>query len=272
MSPDREVLSAAASLIESGEPFVMITVIKAQGSTPRNAGARMIWRPVERTGASPSGTEGTIGGGQFEHLVIDAARRCFETRKNTIEHFVLGADADQCCGGAMDVFLEFHGQPVRAVVFGAGHVATALAQILAPTSLDLLIVDDRPEWASASRYAQARCVNTWDVGVAAALERPDATLAVVMTCSHDTDFALLRRLLDQSDSIPRFVGLIGSRSKRVCLFGRLVASGIDDRLVQRIKCPVGVGDTGKEPHAVAISIAAQLLMEATAFANEHAAR
>jgi xanthine dehydrogenase accessory factor len=91
---------------------------------------------------------------------------------------------------------------------------------------------------------------------------PVHTLACVMTCSHDTDFELLQGLLRQSSITPAFVGLIGSRSKRACLFGRLVASGIDEECVRRIHCPIGVGDTGKAPKLVAISMAAQLLLEA----------
>jgi xanthine dehydrogenase accessory factor len=80
-----------------------------------------------------------------------------------------------------------------------------------------------------------------------------------MTCSHDTDFELLRRLLDRP---PAFTGLIGSRSKRVCLFGRLVASGLLESVVTRVHCPIGVGDLGKEPRLVAVSMAAQIILEA----------
>ncbi len=260
MSTDRDVLQTAADLIASGEPFVLVTVIKAQGSTPRNPGARMIWRPsAAASSTAPNGAHGTIGGGQFEHLVLDAARACYEKRSHALEHFVLGADADQCCGGTMDVFLEYHGRPARIVIFGAGHVAAALADLLAHAPAELVIVDDRPDWAASHRFPRARCIGSWDEGVRLAHERPEHTLALVMTCSHDTDLDLLRKLLARP---PAFVGLIGSRSKRVCLFGRLVASGIDEQLVQSVHCPIGVGDTGKEPHAVAISVAAQLLMEA----------
>jgi xanthine dehydrogenase accessory factor len=217
-----------------------------------------------------------VGGGQFEHLVIDAARTCYDKRAPMLEKFVLGADADQCCGGTMEVFLEYHGRPARVVIFGAGHVAHALAGLLAGTAVEVVVVDDRADWVTSARFPGAKCVTAWDEGVRLAREIPERTLAVVMTCSHDTDFELLRGLLGgeteraegaagASQSKPMaFVGLIGSRSKRVCLFGRLVASGIGEDRVQRVHCPIGVGDTGKEPHAIAISIAAQLLMEARA--------
>lgn len=265
MSEDLEFFRAAAEFAESGEPFVLITVVKTQGSTPRDPGAKMIWRPAHAaasapgSGAEAGGTIGTVGGGQFEMLVLDAARAHYEKQSCGVEHYVLGADADQCCGGTMDVFFEFHGSRQRLVIFGAGHVSLALAELMLASPVEVVVVDDRPEWNSAERFGGCRRIGSWDAGVDAAHADRARTLACVMTCSHDTDFEILSKLLK---SPPAFMGLIGSRSKRACLFGRLVASGADETAVQKVQCPIGVGDTGKEPRLVAISMAAQLLMEA----------
>jgi xanthine dehydrogenase accessory factor len=262
---DLDILHRAAALSASGSPFVLITVIGAKGSTPRNAGAKMIWRPGEG-----GGPDGTVGGGQFEYLVLDAAQRHYERRTCGVERYVLGADADQCCGGVMEVFFEYVGARRRVVVFGAGHVGHALAHLLAPSGLEIVIADDRPAWNSPERFPSPRFrrVGAWEEAVDLARESPAATLACVMTCSHDRDFELLRMLLRPSGvGPPAFVGLIGSKSKRACLFGRLVASGVPEAEVQRVRCPLGVGDTGKEPPLVAISIAAQVLMEARNLAS-----
>lgn len=249
-------------MAEAGEAFILITVVRTQGSTPRDAGAKMIWRPGVGPGTGAGDLVGTVGGGQFELLVSDAARTHYERKSCGVEKYVLGADADQCCGGTMEVFFEFFGARQRLVVFGAGHVARELAELMAASAIEVVIVDDRPEWNSAGRFPRARRVESFDAGVDVALSEPGATLACVMTCSHDTDFELLRKLLKTPGGAPAFTGLIGSRSKRACLFGRLVASGIDEAVVQRVQCPIGVGDTGKEPRLVAISMAAGLLMEA----------
>ncbi len=260
MTSDLDVILRAADLARDGTPFVLATVIRAQGSTPRNAGAKMIWRGDEHAAA----LLGTVGGGQFELLAIDAAREHLRKRTSGIEKYVLGADADQCCGGVMEVFFEYIGNARRLAIFGAGHVSKELADLLAPAPIEIVIVDDRPEWNSPERFPRCRRILSWQEGVRAAHETPAATLACVMTCSHDTDFDLLRQLLIQP---PAFTGLIGSRSKRACLLGRLVASGIDDATVQRVHCPIGVGDTGKEPRMVAISMAAQILMESSKLAT-----
>jgi xanthine dehydrogenase accessory factor len=201
---------------------------------------------------------GTVGGGQFELLVLDAAKRCLTTRMPTVERYVLGSDADQCCGGVMEVFFECHGFSQRIVIFGAGHVARELAPLLAPAGHELIIADTRDDWNSEDRFPDAaRRIHNWELAVSLCHDAPASTLACVMTCSHDTDFEILRMLLPTP---PAYAGLIGSRSKRVCLFGRLVASGIDEAAVQAVQCPMGVGDCGKEPRLVAVSIAAGLLM------------
>lgn len=254
MPSDPDIWQAAAELAARGEPFIMLTVINAQGSTPRDPGARMIWRPT-------AGFLGTVGGGQFEHLALASAERCFRDRARFVEHFILGAEAGQCCGGTMDVFIEYCGPSQRLIIFGAGHVSSALADILRAAPLELVVADDRPDWNTAERFPRVRRIMHFGEAIALAAERPAATLACIMTCSHDTDFDLLRRLLDAPQP-PAFLGLIGSRSKRACLFRRLIASGVPEERVQRVHCPIGLGDMGKEPELIAVSMAGQILLEA----------
>ncbi len=254
MRDDWMVLGLASQSASRGESFVLVTVTSAKGSTPRDPGARLLWMP----GADGGTWHGTVGGGQFEHLVRADAEECLAKRECFTREYVLGADADQCCGGVMQVFFEFVGPRERVVIFGAGHVAQAIVELLEAASLEVVVVDDRPEWNSAERFPGAKRALAWDEGVEAVSREPGRTIAMVMTCSHDTDFELLRKLVPVS---PAHLGLIGSRSKRACLFGRLVASGLDEAAVGRVKCPIGIGDTGKEPKLVAISIAAEILIE-----------
>src|SRR5262245_6093824 len=101
MTSDRDILESAAKLAATGEPFVLITVISTKGSTPRDPGAKMIFR-------NPT-PQGTVGGGQFELLVLDAAQKHLENRTSGTEKYILGADADQCCGGVMEVFFDYCG-------------------------------------------------------------------------------------------------------------------------------------------------------------------
>lgn len=251
MTADREILSIAARLASDGAPFVLATVVGTKGRTPRDEGARMIVFPGGRI-------EGTIGGGGVEQLATEAALVRLRSRQSGVEQFVLSEEAAQCCGGVMDIYFECHGSEHRCVLFGAGHVCEALVPMLTPSSLEVVVVDHRPEWNSAQRYPHARRVMDYNEGVALATESPASTLACVLTCSHDIDLDILVGLLKDP---PAFVGLIGSTSKRAGFVGRLSARGVSEADIARIHCPIGVGDTGKAPMLVAVSVAAQVLLE-----------
>jgi len=257
MPADREILLRAASLASEGARFVLCTVVGAQGRTPRNMGARMIVFPDGRI-------EGSIGGGGVELLATEAATVRIKSRDTGVEKFVLSEEAGQCCGGVMEVYFECHGFEHRCVLFGAGHVAEALVPMLTPSSLDVIVVDHRSEWNNAERYPSARRVMSYEEGVSLAIERTESTIACVLTCSHDTDLDILVGLLQ---SPPAFVGLIGSSSKRAGFAGRLTARGIAENDIARIHCPIGLGDMGKEPTLVAVSIAGQVLLEAKKLAR-----
>ncbi len=276
MGYDMNILLLAAALAKAGLAHVCVTVTGTKGSTPRNAGAKML----VGTGTAPDPSEfvegyemgvshphagvwvvGTVGGGQFELLAMDAAVEHLAARTCGAAKFTLGADADQCCGGVVELYYDYVGHDQRIIIFGAGHVSYELARLLAPAGHEVTIADDRPQWNSDTRFpaAYAQRETSWERAVALAHREPQRTLVCVLTYSNDTDFDLLRSLLAHP---PAFVGLIGSKSKRACLLGRLVASGIDADVVTRVQCPVGVGDCGKEPALVALSIAARLLIAA----------
>ena len=84
------------------ERAAMVTVVSALGSTPREAGARLIVHP-------DGGFTGTIGGGTLEWRAIalaqaalaDSAPQPFELRS-----FALGPELGQCCGGRVELAFE----------------------------------------------------------------------------------------------------------------------------------------------------------------------
>jgi xanthine dehydrogenase accessory factor len=158
----------------------------------------------------------------------------------------------------MDVFFEFVGTRQRLVVFGAGHVGEALVRVLDGASLEIVVADDRADWNSEARFPGRRRVLDLDEATRLALERPETTLACVMTYSHDIDFDIVCELAG-AEPPPAFVGLIGSRTKAACFRTRFESRGLTGEQIGRIHCPIGVGDLGKTPLEVAISVAAQVL-------------
>jgi xanthine dehydrogenase accessory factor len=89
--------------LERGGNAAMATVVKTRGSTPQQAGAKMV---IFDDGSFI----GTVGGGCVEADIWADAREVLRTGKTDIYHFNLNdeyADAEgMVCGGQMDVLIE----------------------------------------------------------------------------------------------------------------------------------------------------------------------
>ena len=78
-----------------------------------------------------------------------------------------------------------------------------------------------------------------------------------MTQDHALDLEILVRAL-QRGTFP-YVGLIGSTRKWARFRARLLAKGFTEEQLARVRCPIGVSKTSKDPRAIAVSTAAELL-------------
>jgi xanthine dehydrogenase accessory factor len=101
-------------LTPAGEPAVLVTVARAEGSVPRDAGTHML--------ITAGGQFDTVGGGHLEHRALDIARGMIGAGRSAavhLERFPLGPSLGQCCGGVVWLLFE----PV------AGGLEEALAQL-----------------------------------------------------------------------------------------------------------------------------------------------
>ena len=86
-------------LIPTAQRAVLITVAKAEGSVPREPGARML--------VDAFGQWGTIGGGHLELRGIETARAMLdEGDARRLERFPLGPSLGPCCGGVVHLAFE----------------------------------------------------------------------------------------------------------------------------------------------------------------------
>lgn len=238
---------------EAGDGHVLVTVIEALGSTPREAGAKMA--------VSLDAVVDSIGGGTLEMEAIATARRLIAEGVETpsIEKLMLGADRDQCCGGACTLLFEpFPPSGPEIAVFGAGHVAHALVRALDGTSLHVLCIDERLEFLETPFVGRVHTRLRTDPAAEVASLAP-GTIALVMTHSHDRDYEIVRALLARDDL--GLVGLIGSKTKAARFRRRLLDAGVAPEKVAAMACPIGMTEIGgKRPAEIAISIAAWLLL------------
>jgi xanthine dehydrogenase accessory factor len=244
-----EVLLAATRCLKKEIKSCIATVVSANGSAPRGPGAQML---VTEKGD----IVGTIGGGVLEHMVMQACLKCIKTGQPEQLKVHLTRDLGMCCGGEMEVFMDPVQQKQKFLMFGAGHVAHALAPILAALNFDVCVIDDRPELIEEDRFPLARRRIEDGIEFAANYKGGPDTFFLVVTHDHQRDQDLVEQLLPKECA---WLGLIGSRSKIAKFFMRYRAAGIDEAYFDKISGPVGLAIGAQTPTEIAVSIAAEVV-------------
>jgi xanthine dehydrogenase accessory factor len=247
---NHEWLPVLTRLTDDGEPCVLITVMEAKGSTPREAGTKMV--------VTAKSQFGTIGGGNLEFQAIDEARKLLESASGpAVKDYPLGPKLAQCCGGAVTVFLEpFVPFGKVLYLFGAGHVGKEVVKVLEGLPLRVKWIDERPYEFPKEMPRNCEKVLT-AAPVAELRDVNESSYIAIMTHNHDLDLDLVRAAFKNGKFA--YLGLIGSKTKRARFEKRLVADGVPENQLGRLNCPIGIGGTGKHPREIAISIAAELL-------------
>lgn len=148
-------------------------------------------------------------------------------------------------------------QAPRVVVFGAGHVGAAIARAAAAAGFRVVVIDDRAEYADPSRFAPDVGVLAADVGDALARYPLTAADAVVIaTRGHRNDALILERV---ATSPAGYVGLLGSKRKKIVVTKGLKAAGVPAKSLQRVRVPVGLAIGAVTPEEIAVSVVAELI-------------
>lgn len=244
-------------LVAEGLPFVCVTIVDSHGSTPSETGSRMI---VTRQGLH----WGTVGGGRIEAKAIAEAIQLLEEEgSSNFCDWSLKADVGMTCGGRVKLYFErWNAKPWRIVLFGAGHVTQALAQILQRVACRVTCIDPREEWL-AKLPESIRRVHSQDPS-AEVETLHDESFVLCMTKGHQSDLPVLHKIFSLQRKFP-YLGVIGSRAKAAVLRNELTEAGLPGERVH-FHCPVGLLEAGSpigghDPAEIAISISAQLLLE-----------
>lgn len=249
----KELLESALDVIRAGETAAMATIVSARGSTPRAVGAKML---VYRDGS----IRGTIGGGEMEQRVIQEARAALEAGQPRMAHYELReveAGDVGACGGENDIFIEIIGARQELLVVGAGHVGLAVAELGAFVGMNVVVVDDRAEYANAERFPRAKAIIVGDVG--AELARYPITRQshiVIVTRGHQQDEIALAAVVRSKAA---YIGMIGSRRKIAQVYKALEAQGVEREWLERVRAPIGLDIGSETPEEIAVSIVAQII-------------
>ena len=271
---------------------VLIEVIEAKGSTPREKGAWML--------VSPDAIFGTIGGGQLEFLAIARAREvlggalhpgatpyghnpAFDPSpllgegRETVLDIPLGPEIGQCCGGRVEldirrldadlrdrlaaVALAEDAKSAQVCLFGGGHVGHALAAALSLLPLKVIVVETRAD--ALGGMPEAVETRLTPVPEEAVRTAPAGSAFVVLTHDHALDFLIVAEALRRPDAA--YIGMIGSKTKKATFRNWFLktAGGTEEEFA-RLTSPIG-GEAVKDKRpAVIAALAAAEIMTALA--------
>ena len=159
--------------------------------------------------------------------------------------------------------------PDRLLVIGAGHIAVPLHEIGKILGFEVIVVDDRADFATAERFPHAdavRCIPFSTVPAHLAIDR--ATYLVLVTRAHEHDEEVLRQV---ADSPAPYIGMIGSKRRVLTVYRRLLEEGVTPEQLGHVYAPVGLAINARTPQEIAVAVMAEIVSVKRRGAGNHSA-
>jgi xanthine dehydrogenase accessory factor len=264
MTAHAEVMDMVAQMKAAEQAFVLATVVRTVSVTAAKAGAKAIIRPDGTIVA------GWIGGGCARGAVLKAAREALadgEPRMVSVQPEDLLAElgvqpgenrdgirfASNLCPsqGTMDIFVEPVLPHPSLVIFGASPVAMSLAAQARQLGYHVTLA------APAGDLAAVPDSDTLVDGFVLGELKPARRFIVVSTQGRGDEAALRAAVATEA----AYHAFVGSRRKMAALREKLVANGVAEAAIDRVKAPAGLDLGAITPEEIAMSILAEITVE-----------
>ncbi|MGN6485944.1 MAG: XdhC family protein [Thermomicrobiales bacterium] len=229
------IFDRVQELVAARVPVAIATIVRGDG-----VGSKLLVLP---DGVEGEGSFANLGLGQ---VVETAAREALHAEKSGVHTF-----------GTTEVFIDVHPLPPQLIIVGAVHIAQALVPLDKALGFHVVLVDARSALATRERFPEAdEIVVAWPDDAYGKLTITPKTFIAVLT--HDPKFdepAILGALA--TDAI--YIGAIGSRKTNEERRARLLAAGVSEDQIARLRGPIGLDLGGGTPEEMALSIAAEMI-------------
>lgn len=250
-----DCLSYLAQEIAAGRPAVLMTVVAA----PSNLlGHKLLVGPGGVLAASAPLPE-------LANRGLELAMAALAQRARPATHTL------ELAAGEVRVYVEPYLPPPRLVIAGAGHLAAALSGIAQAAGFSVIIIDDRPAYATSERFPAAdQVICAPFVEALGQLDLGAHDYVALVTRGHRYDMVCLAAVLHRPVA---YIGMIGSRRRIDTVFELLQAEvGIDPALFGRVYAPIGLDIGAHTPAEIAVSIVAELVRHRRGGTGEHLCR
>jgi len=251
-----QFLEEAYKFWQAGEPFALVTVVRAERPTSAKPGARAI--------VTPDGTlTGWVGGSCAEPTVRREARKALQDGRARLvrlcppekrgvlpQEGVTEVTLTCISGGTLEIYIEPQlAQPHLVVV---GHLATAEALVKIAKDLDFRVTVMGLE-AGKERFPLADVVMD-HLDFSQVEIKPNTFVVVASHGNYDED-ALESALRTPAD----YVALISSKTRAQAILQYLHDSNLPPEQVARLKYPAGLDIGAVTPAEIALSILTEIV-------------
>jgi xanthine dehydrogenase accessory factor len=251
---NHHILNALTAAEAAGQPVVLATVIRARGSVPRRAGAKMVVYEDGRT-------VGTIGGGEMEARVVQNAQEALQDGQPRVLPYSLvepGRGDPGVCGGEVEIYLEPYLPSDTVLVIGCGHVGQAVADLAHWLGYRVAVTDDRADLVTTAYIPHADVYLPGPITEALAAQPVTRhTYIVVVTRNVMVDRQILPHLVDAPAP---YIGVMGSKRRWAETKRLLVEDGLTEEQLARFHSPLGLELGAETPAEIAVSIMAEIIM------------
>lgn len=153
-------------------------------------------------------------------------------------------------------FIETLQPAPTLLIVGAGHCGIQLAKVADLIGFQVMVQDDRREWANVDLYPTAKVFNGSIEEIVAHLADHTELYAALVTRGYHYDLAALSALSERP--LPcRYLGMIGSEKRVRKVYQALK---IPPEKLRSIYAPIGLDIGALTPEEIAVSISAELIM------------
>ncbi len=144
------------------------------------------------------------------------------------------------------------------VIAGAGHIGKVVAHLGNLLEFEVVVVDERGEFASRENIPDADHIVVRDIGQAIqSMQITPETYIVIVTRGHKKDADALKACIGSKAA---YIGMIGSATKISLMRDKFISEGMaTSGQWDSIYAPIGVDIHSKTVQEIAVSIAAQLV-------------
>lgn len=246
------IFERLGAALKENKKAALVTVIDSKGSSPGKAGFMMAV-------FEDKSTVGTAGGGELEREIIQRAVTSIRNGKDEFVSFKLSNEGDlhMQCGGSIDVFIKVLGKRDKLLIAGGGHVAKSLYELAKYFDFNIVIFEDREEFANSDRFPNCDII-LGDIGENLKKYPIDEkSYVVIVTRGHYFDEAALKSSLNRGAA---YVGMIGSSKKTNYIKERLLSEGYSKDEIEKAYAPIGLCLGGDSSLEIALSILSEIIL------------